>query len=359
MLRRLHAPLFALGLSCALFYSTQGCEELPPVPEEDAGTEEDAGGGGEEDASCFEDTGADVRDAGPIEPNCKGLSVQCGGESCCAANNIPGGSFNRMNDNGFPATVSDFRLDTYEVVVGRFRAFLEAGFGTKQKPPVDGAGAHPKIPDSGWKNAYNAQLIDDTDTFREFVKCDPELFNVYTDDPGPNDALPMNCVTWAEAFAFCIWDGGRLPTEAEWEYAAAGGNEQRIYPWNTNDIDQNRAVWGCQSGDSIADPDAGLCKFTDYLPAGSKPTGKGKWGHADLAGSVWERVLDYFVDPFRLTTCNDCADLVENASGHPIRGGSLNWGKDYLRTIDRTAINTESVEVRTNTVGFRCARATQ
>jgi formylglycine-generating enzyme required for sulfatase activity len=52
------------------------------------------------------------------------------------------------------------------------------------------------------------------------LKC--QMVPSWTDTAGANEALPMNCLTWYAAFAFCVWDGGFLPTEAEWNYAATG-----------------------------------------------------------------------------------------------------------------------------------------
>ncbi|HSO32396.1 MAG TPA: SUMF1/EgtB/PvdO family nonheme iron enzyme [Labilithrix sp.] len=343
-----------LALGCVFAMTgcpyTEGCEST----DEPVATEGGAGEGGLDGPEL--DAQPDAPPLGPVLPNCAGLTAKCGGESCCASTLVPGGTFNRSNDVLFPATVSDFKLDVYEVVVGRFRAFVNAGKGTKASPPAEGAGAHPTLAGSGWSNAFNAGLTDNTEAFRDAVKCDPELYNAYSDTPGVNDTLPMNCVTWFEAFAFCAWDGGRLPTEAEWNYAAAGGSEQRVLPSGAATIDKAAVSFGCQSGDSIADPGAPRCTFKDYTAVGTHQAGKGRWGHADLAGNVWERMLDYFVDPFRLTPCVDCADLETSPVGRGIRGGAINWGEAFQRTTDRTAVNTETPDTRTNTVGFRCAR---
>jgi formylglycine-generating enzyme len=330
---------------------TDGCEAGAFTPDDDGGPGTD---GGPTDDVQEEDSATPL---GPILPNCMGLTAKCGGESCCAASDVTGGPFNRLNDPTLPATVSSFRLDNYEVTVGRYRAFVNAGKGTKKSPPTEGSGANPKIPGSGWSNTFNAGLTEDKETFVDSIKCDPTLYNAYSELPGVNDTLPMNCVTWFEAFAFCIWDGGRLPTETEWNYAAAGGSEQRVTPWGDPAPDTAHASYGCQSGTSVADPGAPVCTFKDYTPVGSHPLGKGRFGQFDLAGNVWERMLDYFVDPFRLTPCDDCADLQANPGGRAFRGGSINWAADYQRTIDRTAINTETLDSRTNTVGVRCARA--
>jgi formylglycine-generating enzyme required for sulfatase activity len=106
-----------------------------------------------------------------------------------------------------------------------------AGEGTASNPPPTGSGAHPNLPGSGWDPSWNAYLVADQAALIAAVKCDA-VFQTWTDTPGGNDNRPMNCITWAEAMAFCVWDGGYLPTEAEWNYAATGGNEQRSYPWS-------------------------------------------------------------------------------------------------------------------------------
>ena len=283
--------------------------------------------------------------------HCKGLPATCGGnKDCCAATDVAGGTFNRSNEPGFPATVSDFKLDVYEVTVGRFRAFVADGQGTKKNAPKAGAGANPKIPDSGWSSAFDTNLAADTAELKTLLKCRPG-YEVWSDTPGANENKPMNCITWFDALAFCVWDGGRLPTEAEWNYAAAGGSEQREYPF-TGAIDKTKASYDCAADGS--GPGEANCKITDMLPVGSKsPAGDGKYGQADLAGNVWEWTLDYAATPYRLTACTDCADL-KAAPNRTFRGGGFPNELYYLTTATRLDdVPTD----RDYDVGVRCARA--
>jgi formylglycine-generating enzyme required for sulfatase activity len=89
------------------------------------------------------------------------------------------------------------------------------------------------------------------------------------------------------------------------------------------------------------------------LPVGSKsPAGNGKWGHADLAGNNWEYVLDYAYEPYRLSTCNDCADLQPSAN-RMFRGGGFPNEDFYQTTATRVY---DLPTQRDNDVGIRCAR---
>ncbi|MFH0903487.1 MAG: formylglycine-generating enzyme family protein [Pseudomonadota bacterium] len=283
-------------------------------------------------------------------PSCVGLAPTCGPTKtadCCETLAVSGGTYNRSNDPAYPATVSDFMLDRYEITVGRFRNFVEAGMGTQASPPAAGDGAHPSIVGSGWDSAWNTNLQADTAALEAAVKCD-STYQTWTDTAGANESLPMNCLDWYDLFAFCAWDGGRLPTEAEWNYAAAGGSEQRQYPWGNAAPDGTYAVFDCLGNGSPA----GSCAFTDILVVGSRsPKGDGKWGHSDLAGSVWEWTLDWYNSTYP-TPCVDCANLVSTAN-RSIRGGGFSNFGNYLASSYRNYLTpTFRYFIR----GGRCAR---
>jgi formylglycine-generating enzyme required for sulfatase activity len=306
------------------------------APDASAAGSAGAGGGGGS-PSCG-DSGTDS-----TAPSCAGMcGTECHGESCCTSILLPGGSFTLGGSVETPtsaATVSSFRLDKYEVTVSRFRRFVEAYPGLR----TEGAGAHPLIPGSGWQVAWNLVLPADVNWLKtSLALCSA---SAWTDEPGPNENRPINCINWLEAFAFCAWDDARLPTEAEWEYAACGGDEQRTYPWGST-WDGARVVYGC----------AWPCPLDDLSPVGSLPLGAGKWGHLDLAGSLFEWVLDAYA-PYP-ATCVDCANLTTSpgvGGVGVIRGGSWdNQNVDYHRAAHRVQNDQGSMGVA---MGIRCVRS--
>jgi formylglycine-generating enzyme required for sulfatase activity len=253
-------------------------------------------------------------------------------------------------DSSFGATVSEFRLDKYEVTVGRFRQFVTAGKGTQASPPPSGSGAHPKLAGSGWDASWNASLVTDVTALLAALKCST-TYVTWTDAPGGNESRPMTCLTWYEAMAFCTWDGGFLPSEAEWNYAASGGLEQRAYPWSSPpgalSIDDTRASWNC-NGDGVLS-----CTAADLVAVGTNPAGDGRWGHSDLAGNVWEWTLDWKRSPYA-TPCTDCAELDSSLGVHVVRGGSFGDAAQDMRAGARGTVRPPVV--REIDIGFRCAR---
>jgi formylglycine-generating enzyme required for sulfatase activity len=266
---------------------------------------------------------------------------------------VPGGTFRRsynavdLTDMSFPATVADFYLDKYEVTVGRFRQFVNAGMGTQANPPAAGAGAHPLIVGSGWNSAWNAKLAADTASLKTAMICDSVYYpgsETWTDTVGSNENLPMNCLDWYTAFAFCSWDGGRLATEAEWDYAASGGSEQRYYPWSSpptsTTIDDSYAVY-C----------GGSCKGPQKVGSRS-PKDAARWGHADLAGNLGEWTLDASAD--YANPCDNCADLTMTNSGQVVRSGNFRFTVLGLRSGWRAS---EIEFYRVRDIGVRCAKS--
>jgi formylglycine-generating enzyme required for sulfatase activity len=292
-------------------------------------------------------------------PSCEGgLANTCGSDGkadCCASVIVPGGDFNRGNDDDYPATVGAFRLDLYEVTVARFRKF-EADFATGYRPDVgDGDNSNTPLED-GWEEGFTAELPVGRTALRSQLGCFPD--KTWTDEEYGNEERPINCVGWYVAFAFCIWDGGWLPTEAEWNFAAAGGDQQRVYPWSYPwtstyiNIDDASYLVVPEDGYCGGDRMSG-CTVTDLIRPGSRPDGNGRWEHADLSGNVYEWVRDRWADPYP-PSCEDCV-VLSGSDTRVARGGCYANNYSLLFTAHRLPFQPQPMGEHSG-IGIRCAR---
>ncbi len=279
--------------------------------------------------------------------------LECNGESCCTTLLVEGGTFERGDAGGYPATVGSFCLDKYEVTVGRFRAFVEDYDSWISAPggshPLLGEGEITPGDECGWKEewTWNGKLAESSTVLQESIAGFGGMPTWQASaGTAEEESRPMNFLTWYEAFAFCLWDGGRLASETEWEYAAAGGALERPYPWGDQEPDYTRAVYDCAGSDDVS----GGCTGADILPVGSKPDGAGYWGHLDLVGSVHEWVFDCWDDLY-MASCVDCAALPD--APRVFRGGAYSSMVEQLPVASRSA---DYPEIRFPAFGARCAR---
>jgi formylglycine-generating enzyme required for sulfatase activity len=317
--------------------------------------------------------------AQPASCSVAGAGVDhCGadGDSCCTALAVTGGTFYRTYDYPYnlvdmtvlapdggpsgeadPATVSTFRLDKYEVTVGRFRRFVEAW--NAGWLPAAGAGKHTYLNgghgltatgggfEPGWLASDDTSLAPTTAN----LALSPQQPGTWTAVAGPDESLPITDVNWYEAYAFCIWDDGFLPSSAEWEYAAAGGSQQREYPWGSNDPQTgNYAICNCAEN-GMSPPLAAV---------GTTALGAGLWGHLDLAGNVQEWNLDWVSQyggtlrgDSNVNPCTDCAPF-DDPSGRVTRGGASS--DDSMSLMPVYQVDTTPT-LRNFEFGFRCARS--
>ena len=166
------------------------------------------------------------------------------------------------------------------------------------------------------------------------------------------DNYPVIYVNWSQAKVFCEWIGGRLPTEAEWEYAARGGLSGKRFPWGDT-IDCTKAYY--YSSTSYSYDTQGS---TGYCAGNRDTTQVGSYaangcGLYDMAGNVWEWVNDWYDGSYYSTSPTQDPTGPSSGSEPVLRGGSWSNLGTYLRAAYREG---NPPAYQGNTVGFRCAK---
>jgi sulfatase modifying factor 1 len=260
------------------------------------------------------------------------------------------------DSSGYPAdgegpvrvvTVSPFRIAATTVTNAEFARFVgETGWATDAER-------------LGTSFVFGGLLPDDFPPTRGVVQA-PWWREVegasWAHPEGPQSSIedrgdhPVLHVSWDDAQAFCLWAGARLPTEAEWEYSARGGLEQKRFPWG-DDLEpggkHRMNVWQGQFplDDTGEDGYRGTAPSDAFLP--------NAYGLFNMTGNVWEWCADWFHPTFDLG--QDGSDPAGPLTGtaRVMRGGSYLCHDSYCRRYRVSARSANTPDSSTGNIGFR------
>jgi formylglycine-generating enzyme required for sulfatase activity len=299
---------------------------------------------------------------------------------------IPGGSFRMGADNGqaqpdeYPkhtVTVSGFWIDRTEVTNAQFAAFVRAtGYITTAEKAPDWNELKHQLP-PGTPRPDDSLLVAaslvfvpsdhpvDLDDYAQWWAWKKGANWRHPHGPGSNirgkENYPVVHVSWYDAAAYCKWAHKRLPTEAEWEFAARGGLTDKVYPWGNEPVTDGPARGNFWEGHF---PDRNTAADHYYYTAPVGSFAANGYGLVDMAGNVWEWCADYYKDSYYKELPPDVKDPHgPSASYDPdepfakkrvIRGGSFLCNESYCTgyRVSRRMKSTEDSGMEH--LGFRC-----
>jgi sulfatase modifying factor 1 len=291
---------------------------------------------------------------------------------------LEGGSF-RMGSESFyseegpvhDVEVAPFEMDRYAVTNRDFRAFVDAiGYVTTAEHPLDPADFAGVVPDDDRPGslvfAPTAGPVDLAD-WRQWWRWVPGAD--WRHPRGPDSTIdgledhPVVQVSFRDALAYAEWAGKRMPTEAEWEYAARGGLDGATFAWGEEPNGPER-LWANTWQGNFPYRNTGAAGWVGTAPVGSFPPNG--YGLYEVTGNTWEWSSDFWVDHHtsRGTACGCSPERYRAASVAPdeatprrvLKGGSHLCAPEYCLRYRPAARSPESEDSATTHIGFRCAR---
>ena len=255
---------------------------------------------------------------------------------------LPGGEFLMGADKEMPneapvhtVKIKPFWIDKTEVTVGDFEKFIKATNYKTEAEKFGWSGVF-KVEESGWVKADGANWR-----------------NPFGDKTKPNPNEPVSQVSWTDANEYAKWAGKRLPTEAEWEYAARGGLVQKRYVWGDELRPNGKPVANWWQGD-FPEENTFEDGFLKLAPIGSfAPNG---YGLFDMTGNVWEWTADWYDENYYQNSPTENPTGPTIGREKVIRGGSWLCSEVYCSNYRTSARSHTPPDSGLNNTGFRCVR---
>lgn len=255
---------------------------------------------------------------------------------------IKGGEFLMGSDDGMPhespvhrVSVKSFWMDESEVTVKEFEDFVKA---TNYKTEAE---------KFGWSGVFDVQS-------GEWTRGDGANWrNPDGDGKKPLPDEPVTQISWNDAAEYAKWAGKRLPTEAEWEFAARGGLEQNIYAWGNELRPNGKAVANWWQGTF---PAKNTVEDGFLKRAPVKSFAPNAFGLFDMSGNVWEWTADWYDANYYENSPKDNPQGASGGTERSMRGGSWMCAENFCSNYRVAGRSSATPDSGLNNVGFRCVR---